>query len=102
VTAGNTLATADNAAASIKTYNITPGIYDYYITGFGASDKLVCGGTTTSVVNTSGADGAIEVQCTGSGLTARILLSGVALASDAAVFNKASFIATFGAGALAP
>lgn len=103
VAAANAPAVADATTGNV-TYTIgaITSTYTYTINGFAAGDHLAFpAGTVEAISNTNPADGNLTITGTNAGQTVTIQLTGVAAASDAGVFNLASFNATFGVGSLA-
>lgn len=101
VAAANTAPGYDASTAAIV-FNIHPtATFIYNIVGFADGDKLVFdGGTAVGLTNTSGADGVIVVQGSLNGQVATVRLSGIAPASDSAIFGVNSFNTEFGPGSL--
>ena len=107
------VATVEVSAANVLTYdalptNVTFNVhpttsFTYNIVNFATGDKLVFdAGTAISVINTSATDGVINVQGTSNGNLATVHLTGLAVASDGAIFGVNSFNTVFGAGSLLP
>ena len=101
VAAANTAPGYDASTAAIV-FNIHPtATFIYNIVGFADGDKLVFdGGTAVGLTNTGGTDGVIVVQGSLNGQVATVRLSGIAPASDSAIFGVNSFNTEFGPGSL--
>jgi uncharacterized repeat protein (TIGR01451 family) len=103
VSAGNS-EPYDASAENVR-FELHPNsTFIYNITKFAAGDKLVFdAGTAVGVEdNSNGADGIIDVIGTRNGSAVTVHLTGIAAASDAAVFGVNSFKTVFGADSLAP
>ncbi|TRX01029.1 beta strand repeat-containing protein [Candidatus Methylobacter oryzae] len=92
-----------DASTANNTYNVTIGsTYTYNASGFAAGDKIAFpAGAAISVNNTSGSDGVVDVVGTLNGNAVIVHLTGIAIASDSAIFGINSFNTVFGGGSLA-
>ncbi|MDD2850391.1 MAG: hypothetical protein PHY09_00630 [Desulfuromonadaceae bacterium] len=93
-----------DASTGAITFQVHPtSSFTYNVVNFASGDVIVFdAGTAISVANTSGTDGIINVTGSLSGNAVTVHLTGIAAADDAAVYGKASFNSTFGAGSLLP
>ena len=94
-----------DASLQVFTFNVHPttATFTYNVANFAAGDKLVFdAGTAITIINANGADGLIDVVCSLSGKSATVHLTGIAPASDGALFSGGSFNTVFGAGSLSP
>lgn len=95
--AGSFDASTDNV-----TFKFTTDTYEYTIDGFSKGDILDFADTavTPTVGNISGTDGNLTLTVVDGQDVMTINLTGIATASDGAVFNATSFETVFGAGSL--
>jgi len=104
-TAGASLvAAADTSDASTgdMSFKVHPGeSFTYSVPGFAAGDTIsVVAGTAIALSNAGGDDGIIDVVGTLSGRSVLIHLTGIAPASESAIFNATGFNTVFGADSL--
>jgi hypothetical protein len=93
-----------NAATAAVVFLIHPtNTFTYNIVGFAAGDRLVFDvNTAVGLANSSGTDGELEITGSLNLRVATINLTGIAPASDAAIYGANSFNTVFGAGSLVP
>ena len=94
----------DASLTSPITFNVHPTTtFAFNVIHFAAGDKLVFdAGTAISIINLSGTDGVLDVVGSKNGKAVSVHLTGIAEASDAAIFGGSSFSTAFGTGALLP